>query len=118
MLDNDNNLWCFGWNYYTQCGNIGDINLLPTKNNFFTNINIKKIMCGFRTSIVIDHKNRCYMFGDNTFGQCGCSAQEKTYIPNLIDDNLQIIDVSNTRYHTVLLSLDNKVYSMGNNEFL
>ncbi len=38
--------------------------LLPIKNEFYSNVNIKKIICGNRTSIVIDDKYQCYISGE------------------------------------------------------
>ena len=73
-LSDDNNVYTFGCNYYGQCGNgTNDDVLLP----FHVEIErIIKAECGSRDTKLLDKDNNIYTFGYNEYGECLLDPQK------------------------------------------
>ena len=78
--------------------------------------NIEYIVCGYEHTICKRYDNTYYGWGDNHCGQLGHigyeNYNEPTLCNNFPDD---IISIKCGDYHTLLLTLEGKLYSLGNN---
>ena len=116
-LTEDNLLYCFGNNSRGQCG-LGSNNEWHNSPQLIPNLhNIEYILCGSRHSICKTYDNIYYGWGSNTYGQLGhigYRAYNKPTQCNNYPDN--IISIKCGRFHTLLLTLEGNIYSLGNNE--
>lgn len=119
FLDSNNNILVFGDNNYEQLG-INKYNKYLSYykssmiSKFFINKNILKIICSHNNSAVICKNGNCYLFGSNEYGQIGNGKITKSSSPYLLS-GMNIIHVSISCDHIVLLTSDNQVYGIGNN---
>ena len=131
LIDMNGEVWSFGTNDYGQLG-LGD-NIqrkLPTK---IPGIIAKYVSCGARYTVLIDANNEVWSFGSNFYGQLGIGnhqikkAPTQIYMPmspNTTDDSSSIMRigmrakfVSCGEAHTVLIDMNNAVWSFGYNKF-
>ena len=114
-LTKDNVLYSFGTNKINQCGLNNDINynapqLIPNLHN------IEYIVCGGYHSICKTYDNTYYGWGSNDFGQLGYTGVMNMCQPTLRNDYPDdIISIKCGGCHTLLLTLEGKVYSFGSN---
>ena len=90
------------------------------------NIIVKKIYSGWEHNIIISNKNEIYSFGNNNHFQCGIPYSKTFKKENITIKNPQNISALNGgikgnsatcgNEHTLILDLNNNVYSFGNNE--
>eukprot|EP01080_Neovahlkampfia_damariscottae_P004807 gene4807-8393_t len=79
--------------------------------------NIKKVVGGFSSTIIITNDGKIYGFGESSSGQLGIKSDSIIYEPTeiLSVKNLNIIDVACGYSHTLLLDNQFNVWSFGNN---
>jgi alpha-tubulin suppressor-like RCC1 family protein len=125
-----------------QCGH-GDLKDVetPKRIEFFKGKKVIKIICGGYHTMAVLEDNLLYGFGKGTYGQCGYGAAEDTHTPKLvkfsrnclgfeqgnisrINDTSQtdlkeykspikIKDVKCGGEHTIVLSMNGRVYTFG-----
>ena len=71
-LDTDGRVYAWGQNERNECGLISDRPLIttPTLIEELKEYVIESIICGTRHSVVITKCNKCFMFGDDWYGEC------------------------------------------------
>ncbi len=114
MIDLNNNVWSFGYNYYGQLG-LGDkMNRnVPTK---IPNLLTKIVSVGYAHTIMIDLNNNVWSFGVNNYGELGLGDKMKRNVPTKIP-NLLAQSVSSGSNHTIIIDLNNNVWSFGFNYY-
>lgn len=116
IIDLENNVWVWGGNRHGQLG-IGNNNnqSLPIK---IPNFRASQVSAGSYHTIFIDLDNNVWVCGNNQFGELGLgntqNRNKPTPIPNL---NLlgKAKQVSAGFYHTVIIDLENNVWTFGLN---
>ena len=118
LLSIDNVAHSIGNNEHGQLG-IGEntknvsvptpIRTLPT---------IKHISCGLYFTACIDFDGFLYTFGDNTYGQLGVGTKIVKYnTPQKVQDIPKIKSVSCGGQHTLIITNDSKLWSVGKNDY-
>jgi len=89
IIDTDNNVMSFGFNYRGQLG-LGDNgenveeNMDRNKPTQIQDIKAKQIACGDTHSMIIDTNNQVWSFGNNEYGQLGTYDNDDINIPTQI----------------------------------
>ena len=79
---------------------------------------IIQISAGGSHSLCLDNKGKVWAFGSNLYGQLGrYSDQNKTYIPTLIPDMINIIQIDAGGFSSLCLDNQGRVWSFGHNAF-
>ena len=92
IIDENYNVWSWGYNYYGQCGNgttkdIGEPEIIDA----LKDERIKEIQCGYVHSYCRTFNDENYMFGNNGYSECiqfENVDNEKVILPFCIDDNI------------------------------
>lgn len=82
-------------------------------------LKVEKIACGYQHIMFISQSN-VYAMGLNNYGQCGIEQSTKIVNkPNKIElpDNFIVKDVQCGERHTLILSDDGCIYTLGSNEY-
>ena len=75
-------VYCFGNNFYYQCGVKYKKNvLMPEIMNELIDLEVIDIKCGFHHNSVCTKDKQYYLFGDNQYNQCLVSVEEYVKIP-------------------------------------
>lgn len=82
-------------------GNLGDKNLYHL-------IKIYRLISG---------SGQIYSYGDNTYGQAGCSVTRVVTQPTPIGGFNKVIQVACGSYHTALVTAEGYLYTLGNNDW-
>jgi alpha-tubulin suppressor-like RCC1 family protein len=119
------NVWVCGNNGYGQLGISDDEEVLTQIPNF----KAKQVSVGKFHTVVLDLNNNIWTFGRNESGQLGLGDYQDPNVPtemiNLkgsyintptIIPNLKAQQVSANRNHTVVLDLENNIWTFGDNE--
>jgi len=122
-IDTDGYLYTWGDNTYGQLG----INNSFIKNSatpqrlsgIFASKRWSKVSCGSRHIAAIDTDGVVYCWGDNTDNQLSFSSEtiKSSNVPIQLVSELQLQKCSNVSCgfaHTILQSLDDKIYTIGN----
>lgn len=90
----------------------------PQKIDFFNNMEIISVSCGFYYTFVLTKNNGIYCMGMNSKGQLGLGDDNNRYNPTKINFfNLKTIKIiSCGRVHTMILT-DDGLYAMGSNHY-
>jgi alpha-tubulin suppressor-like RCC1 family protein len=133
VLDQNGDMYSWGWNRLNQLGNISsieqDYSTLPVKVNSDGNLKdelITQISTYGAHSLVLDTNGKVYSWGYNQYGQLGNSnipnggTYSSTNEPVLVDfSNLlageKIVQVSVGTWHSMMLSSNGNVYTFGSN---
>jgi len=114
--------YVFGYNIYGQLGLGHDNNVnipielalsnLPILHNDY----ITSVSCGHCHTIILTSSLKCYVFGDNGFGQLGLGHNDNVNIPiELVILNEKITSVACGTYYTIILTFSKKCYVFGSN---
>nr|QBK90288.1 MAG: F-box and regulator of chromosome condensation repeat protein [Pithovirus LCPAC102] len=115
LIDENDELWGFGYNAYGQLGLGHNENInIPTKIPF--NYKVKIISCGGNHTMIIDKNNELWSFGDNMCGQLGLCHNEDINIPIKIPLKNKVKSVSCGNEYTILIDINDEIWSFGNNE--
>merc|ERR1712228_46285 len=136
-LNKEQKLWVFGSNFNHQLGLEESSNLengrmiarnsefidVPIMHSFFKNERVKSMSCGAANSCIISMNGDLYTFGDNSWSQSiGKYAESRKHIkyPQLLQSfdaysDLKFIDSDLGHSHSLFLTNNNKLYSVGNN---
>jgi len=79
------------------------------------NCKVLKVANGYNHVIILDLNYKVYSFGNNDTGQLGLNDFDDRINPVLIDSvkNIQFMDISAGRNHSLLVSKNNDLYSFG-----
>jgi len=131
-LNRMGSVFTFGQNTSGQLG-LGDtlVNeeavFTPTHVRWFqTNgIMVEKVQCGDKHVLSLDSEGKAFAWGSNEYGQVGCDGKThcsmNVNIPSqcrLPDNNRskKVMDIECGVHHSLLLSTDFEIYTMGNND--
>lgn len=92
-IDNKGKVWTWGGNYNSSCGlpsggedGIGytqPICISNIENSNIQNVKMKKVVCGYTCTFLIDENNDLWSFGSSNYGQLGnCEKLENAYSDN------------------------------------
>lgn len=115
LLDNEGSVFAFGNNKWGQLGFVDRCDkYIPTKIEGLPMI--EEICCGSLHSILIDIKGNCWSFGYNGYGGLGFgSVEERIATPTKIENLPSIRSVSAGSCYSILIDIDDNVYSCGYN---
>jgi alpha-tubulin suppressor-like RCC1 family protein len=118
ILNEINELFVCGWNYYGQLG-LGDTQdrnkYVKLENNFGK---IKNISCCTMHNIILNELNEIYVCGDNRCGQLGlCYIKNTNKYVNLKHDFGIIKDIYCGYDYRMILNEKNELYVCGENIF-
>jgi len=92
---------------------------VPTKLDFFDDLNPKKLYIGSRHTSVITKNGDLYTFGTGSWGVLG-HGNEKSFTPDnpqkvdyFTNKNIQVKDCKLGEYHSVVLTKNGEVYTWG-----
>jgi alpha-tubulin suppressor-like RCC1 family protein len=128
LLSDDGRIWTFGFNCFGQLGH-GDNKYrnVPTEihrgeDGLPEGIKIVSVNCGRYHIVLISDDGRIWTFGYNTYGQLGhgdiLCRDVPTEIPrgeNGLHKDVKIVKVSCGDCHTILLSVDGRIWTFGDN---
>jgi alpha-tubulin suppressor-like RCC1 family protein len=117
MIDLQDDVWVCGENEYGQLG------LAETKirceSQRLGNMKAKSISCGYAHTMIIDMDDNIWGMGYNKYGQLGLGDIENRNVPVLMSWNPgnqnKVKDVKCGEYHTIILDLNNNIWSFGRN---
>ncbi|CAG2100760.1 unnamed protein product [Medioppia subpectinata] len=94
---------------------------VPEVIEFFINKSIHEICCGYYHSLALTSDGRVYAWGQNMFGQIGCTDVDhgSVYVPKELDfsENCQINSVYCSLYSSFAITTDGQVFSWGRNHW-
>jgi len=131
LISDDGRIWTFGSNNCGQLGH-GDIihRLVPEEikrgeNDIPEDVKIVSVSCGQYHTVLLSDDGRIWTFGNNIYGQLGhgdsgydTNRNAPTKIQrnkNGIPEDVKIIDANCGYNHTVLLSVDGRIWTFGSN---
>jgi alpha-tubulin suppressor-like RCC1 family protein len=117
-VDNSNQIWCWGNNYYGQLGIGKDYNYYETYYKFPRQVTsvgkVKGVSGGYSSTCVIKEDNSLWCWGGNDSGQLGDGTFINRAFPHMkITDNVFQISISG--YHTCAIISDNSLWCWGSN---
>ena len=119
FLDSEGNVFSVGGNFYGQLG-LGH-NLNQNVLNQIPNIPpIQKISCVSKRSYLIDVDGNLWSFGNNVHGELGHGDNISRNVPTKIEPLRNIKQIAQGPYGEHFLAKDsqNKIFSVGRNDFL
>lgn len=111
----DNNLYMWGYGGQGRLGNGSIIDLhIPTKITTFNN-NVKDLQLGSCHTCVLTNDGKVYTFGRSYY--TGINTSNDILVPTLIpfSEKIESISIGGGGYHTMALSITNKLYMWGHN---
>lgn len=124
----EGNIYAWGDNSYYQLGHKeGNTNAIPTKIDYFDNLNIIDVAAGGWFSLALASDGNVYAWGDNKYGQLAkgttggssaipCTVRdmfvEETNVVAFLND---IEKISAGKYHALALRNNGEVYGWGRN---
>nr|QBK90262.1 MAG: F-box and regulator of chromosome condensation repeat protein [Pithovirus LCPAC102] len=116
IIDENDDLWSFGFNYNGQLGLDHNIDRkIPTKIEF--NYKVKSVSCGDNHTIIIDENNDLWSFGSNKSGQLGLGDNEDRDKPKKLQFNYKVKSVSCGQNHTIIIDENDELWSFGSNKY-
>lgn len=115
IIDEENNLWVKGQNYFGQLG-LGHKNEVKTLIQV-ANIKVKFVSFGFDHTLIIDMGNNVLVCGNNENGQLGFNPEELKQTYNFININMRAKKISGGSNYSMIIDLDDNVWVFGNNWF-
>jgi alpha-tubulin suppressor-like RCC1 family protein len=117
-VDNGNQIWCWGNNYYGQLGIGKDYNYYQTYYRFPRQVTsvgkVKGVSGGHSSTCVIKQDNSLWCWGGNASGQLGDGTFFNRTFPHMkITDN--VLQISANQYHTCAIIYDNSLWCWGSN---
>jgi alpha-tubulin suppressor-like RCC1 family protein len=117
-VDNSNQIWCWGNNYYGQLGIGKDYNYYQTYYRFPRQVTsvgkVKGVSGGDSSTCVIKEDNSLWCWGGNDSGQLGDGTFINRAFPHMkITDN--VLQISANQYHTCAIIYDNSLWCWGRN---
>jgi alpha-tubulin suppressor-like RCC1 family protein len=120
----DNNIYCWGNNFFGQLGNgkrdedTKQFNKHEL-NVFLSDLNIEILECGGIHSLALTRNREVYAWGWNSFGQTGNGKDELQLIPIKVlgFGKEKVTRISCGGTHSMALLESGRVYSWGSNEF-
>jgi alpha-tubulin suppressor-like RCC1 family protein len=117
-VDNSNQIWCWGNNYYGQLGIGKDSNYYQTYYRFPRQVTlvgkVKGVSAGYSSTCVIKQDNSLWCWGGNDSGQLGDGTFINRTFPHMkITDN--VLQISANQYHTCAIIYDNSLWCWGRN---
>lgn len=118
-VDSEGNIWTFGGNWNGQLGLGHNVRIsIPTQvlSPDLSNLKGKKVFCGRTNTMVIPLgvDNNVWVFGGNTRGELGLGDKINRNVPTQIPA-LKGKDGSMGTVHTLLLDLNDNLWSFGDN---
>lgn len=124
LLDTNGSVWSFGSNAHGQLGvekSLTNRQKAPIKINYFSENNCRIMKCasGNDHGCALDSNGNIYVWGRGEEGQIGNGKKKDKYLPNKLDffSNKRISDIFCGCHHTVVLTLENRVFCWGNNRY-
>jgi alpha-tubulin suppressor-like RCC1 family protein len=117
-VDNSNQIWCWGNNYYGQLGIGKDYNYYQTYYSFPRQVTsvgkVKGVSGGYSSTCVIKEDNSLWCWGGNDSGQLGDGTFINRAFPHMkITDN--VLQISANQYNTCAIISDNSLWCWGSN---
>ena len=114
---------CYSWgnNWNSQLG-LGHTRKTPCTLNkiIFDSVIITLVSCGYGHNIVLTKTNKCYVWGQNQYGQLGLGHHDDESLPQELLGVSNVIFMSCGGHHTVVLMKYehiNKCYIWGRNDY-
>ena len=82
-IDNDSQLWCWGYNPYGNLG-VGDVSVRYSPSQVEDISNVLQVSVGHYLACALDSSWDVYCWGYNNLGQAGESSLSNQLRPNLI----------------------------------
>jgi len=119
-LNNNGELFTWGWNEYGQLGtNSTKDHYSPTNISAPRDLYFKEIDCSGGTSIGISVSGCIYTWGHNNEGQLGTGDKNDEFEPEKITNDLINFDkISTSGSHCLALTDSNELYSWGENSYV
>ncbi|BFZ08491.1 hypothetical protein BsWGS_11531 [Bradybaena similaris] len=114
-LTTDNQVYSWGWGVHGQLGHGHPEDcLIPTHVHHLLNMGVVKLSAGYAHTVVLTESGDVWTFGCGYFGQLGLGTNNKSSVPQKVDlPDGQIVAIATKYFHSVAISVDNKVFLWG-----
>jgi len=119
LIDTNHNFYGFGENNSGQLG-LGDNKRRSSPTLLTWNFQPKTVSCGSNYTMIIDIDNNVWACGNNAYRQLGLRDKQNRYTPTPLTVNGQNIKakfIACGAQHTIIIDLNNDVWSFGRNNF-
>ena len=119
-LDVHGQVWAFGNNQYGQLGLTTSIKDARSPVQIPIPMRVSKIACGLYHSVALDEHGIAWGWGLNKHGELGKRSDQgriQIKAPQRILQDFQVTQISTGQHHTLLLTHQNLLLSMGWNKF-
>jgi len=120
VLASDNQVYCWGDNYYGSLGNDSTTDSIYPVKVIFGGQSIKSISTGYYNACAITYNGTAYCWGYNDLGVLGDGTTSHRHTPVAVDmtgalNGLTIKSISSGDMHTCAIASDNRAYCWGYN---
>ena len=118
-LDEDGNIWSWGYNRYGYLGNGESGNTVTIPNQVTNETNYTQIVAGTTTAIALDEDGNIWSWGNNVSGQVGNGEKSDNYvtIPTQISNGTRYIQISGGNGHSIALDESGNIWTWGSNYY-
>ena len=114
-IDEDGNLYSWGYNELGQLGNGTTVTDYSGPKLIEQGIKFKKISAGSNHSVAIDVEGNLYSWGYNAYGQLGDGTNNNSSIPKIIMQGTKFKDVGAGAERSYALDVEGNLYAWGYN---
>ena len=115
-IDENDNLWTWGYNYNGQLGDGTEIDK-TTPVQIKQGTKFKQVSAGHEHTIALDSDGNLWSWGHNSNGQLGDNTKIDKTTPVQIKQGTKFKQVSAGQYHAIALDSDGNLWSWGKNNY-
>lgn len=116
-IDENGNLWSWGYNRYGQLGNGTTSRSKKLPYQITQNIEFNQISAGENHCLALDNEGNIWSWGLNSFGQLGNGTTTAVYKPTkiTIDGDVKFVQISAGMTHSLAIDESGNLWSWGDN---